>query len=167
MTTQLNRLIRNAAAVLACTLEKVALDTVDWRLVARMHRVQRERLVIMPLTFGLTVFLDLVAAVAVGMIAAAVTSARQFERLELDKVMYVLVEQLIDTATMQDINCIVMGLSGSPASTPGVLDIPRRVPQYRIVETLDMTRKNAARTLADHEAWSRPGCEKRSPARLP
>ena len=63
MTTQLNRLIRNAAAVLACTLEKVALDTVDWRLVARMQRVQRERLVIMPLTFGLTVFLELVAAV--------------------------------------------------------------------------------------------------------
>ena len=31
-------------------------------------------------------FLDLVAAVAVGMIAAAVTSARQFERLEMDSV---------------------------------------------------------------------------------
>ena len=76
-------------AVLAGILVKVALDTIDWRLVARMHRVQREHLVVMLLTFGLTVFLDLVAAVAVGMIAAAVTSARQFERLELDSVISV------------------------------------------------------------------------------
>ena len=76
-------------AVLAGILVKVALDTVDWRFVTRMHRVQREHLAVMLLTFGLTVFLDLVAAVAVGMIAAAVTSARQFERLELDSVVSV------------------------------------------------------------------------------
>ena len=56
MTTQLNRLIRNTA-VLTGTLVKVALDTVDWRFVARMHCAQREHLVVMPLTFGLTVFL--------------------------------------------------------------------------------------------------------------
>ena len=76
-------------AVLAGILVKVALDTIDWRFVVRMHRVQREHLVVMLLTFGLTVFLDLVAAVAVGMIAAAVTSARQFERLEMDSVISV------------------------------------------------------------------------------
>ena len=76
-------------AVLAGILVKVALDTIDWRFVTRMHRVQREHLAVMLLTFGLTVFLDLVAAVAVGMIAAAVTSARQFERLEMDSVVSV------------------------------------------------------------------------------
>ena len=76
-------------AVLAGLLVKVALDTIDWRFVSRMHRVQREHLAVMLLTFGLTVFLDLVAAVAVGMIAAAVTSARQFERLEMDSVVSV------------------------------------------------------------------------------
>ena len=73
-------------AVLAGILVKVALDTIDWRFVTRVHRVQREHMVVMLLTLGLTVFLDLVAAVAVGMIAAAVTSARQFERLEMDSV---------------------------------------------------------------------------------
>ena len=76
-------------AVLAGILVKVALDTVDWRFVTRIHRVQREHMVVMLLTLGLTVFLDLVTAVAVGMIAAAVTSARQFERLELDSVISV------------------------------------------------------------------------------
>ena len=76
-------------AVLAGILVKVALDTIDWRFVTRLFRVQREHMVVMLLTLGLTVFLDLVAAVAVGMIAAAVTHARQFEVLELDSVVSV------------------------------------------------------------------------------
>jgi len=76
-------------AVLAGILVKVALDTIDWRFVTRMHKVQREHLAVMLLTLGLTVFLDLVTAVAVGIIAAAVTSARQFERLEMDSVVSV------------------------------------------------------------------------------
>ena len=51
-------------AVLAGILIKVGLDTVDWRFVSRMHRVQRSHLLVMLLTLGLTVFLDLVTAVA-------------------------------------------------------------------------------------------------------
>ena len=77
---------RIPTAVLAGIMIKVGLDTVDWRFVSRIHRVQRSHLMVMLLTLGLTVFLDLVTAVAVGMIASAVTSARQFERLELDAV---------------------------------------------------------------------------------
>ena len=76
-------------ALLAGILFKVALDTIDWRFVTRLHRVQREHMAVMLLTLGLTVFLDLVTAVAVGMIAAAVTHARQFELLELDSVISV------------------------------------------------------------------------------
>ena len=76
-------------ALLAGVLMKVALDTMEWRFVTRLLRIQREHMVVMLLTLGLTVFLDLVTAVAVGMIAAAVTSARQFERLELDSVVSV------------------------------------------------------------------------------
>ena len=76
-------------ALLAGVLMKVALDTMEWRFVTRLLRIQREHMVVMLLTLGLTVFLDLVTAIAVGMIAAAVTSARQFERLELDSVVSV------------------------------------------------------------------------------
>ena len=76
-------------ALLAGILMKVALDTIEWRFVTRLLRIQREHMVVMLLTLGLTVFLDLVTAIAVGMIAAAVTSARQFERLELDSVVSV------------------------------------------------------------------------------
>ena len=210
-------------AVLAGILVKVALDTIDWRFVARMHRVQREHLAVMLLTLGLTVFLDLIAAVAVGMIAAAVTSARQFERLELDSVISVpildqiffgnndeqqevddftarvgmvalrgaftvassgklietigedirdhevvilnfsdtvhiddsaalVVEQLIDTAIFQDVECIVMGLSGLPARNLIALDILKRVPEDQIVGTMDEARETAARLLAAQDA---------------
>ena len=48
-----------------------------------------EHLLVMVITMGLTVFLDLVTAVAIGLIAAMMASARQFERLELDSVISV------------------------------------------------------------------------------
>ncbi len=76
-------------AVLAGILMRVGWDIIDWRFITRIHRVQREHLIVMLITMGLTVFLDLVTAVAIGMIAAGMASARQFERLELDSVVSV------------------------------------------------------------------------------
>ena len=73
-------------AVLAGILMKVGWDIIDWRFLTRIHHVQREHLLVMLITMGLTVFLDLVTAVAIGLIAAGMASARQFERLELDSV---------------------------------------------------------------------------------
>ena len=205
-------------AVLAGILVKVALDTIDWRFVMRVHKVQREHMVVMLLTLGLTVFLDLVAAVAVGMIAAAVTSARQFEQLEMDSVVSVpildqaffgtemkdddtdrfsarvglvalkgtftvasssklidtigadirdhevlildfsdtvylddsaalVVEQLVDTAIVQNTQCVVMGLTGMPRRTILALDVLKRVPEDRIVRTWDEARDVAAQLL--------------------
>ena len=69
---------RSPHAVLAGILMKVGWDIIDWRFLTRIHRVQREHLVVMLITLGLTVFLDLVTAVAIGMIAAGMASARQF-----------------------------------------------------------------------------------------
>ena len=76
-------------AVLAGILMKVGWDIIDWRFIMRVHRVQREHLLVMLITLGLTVFVDLVTAVAIGLIAAGMASARQFERLELDRVVSV------------------------------------------------------------------------------
>ena len=76
-------------AVLAGILMKVGWDIIDWRFITRIHRVQREHLLVMVITMGLTVFVDLVTAVAIGLIAAGMASARQFERLELDRVVSV------------------------------------------------------------------------------
>ena len=76
-------------AALAGILMKVGWDIIDWRFLTRVHRVQREHLLVMAITLLLTVFLDLVTAVAIGLIAAGMASARLWERLELDSVVSV------------------------------------------------------------------------------
>ena len=76
-------------AALAGILMKVGWDIIDWRFLSRVHRVQKAHLLVMLITLGLTVFLDLVTAVAIGLIAAGMASARQLERLELDSVVSV------------------------------------------------------------------------------
>ncbi len=214
-------------AVLAAILVKVGWDTVDWRFVALMHRVHREHLLVMLLTFGLTVFLDLVTAVAVGMIAAAVTNARQFERLELDSVVSVplldhsflasgegdeeagvdsvpdedffsarvglvalrgsftvasaaklnntigadirehevvildfsdtlyvddsaalVVEQLIDTAMKNEVQCIIIGLQGMPETTLRALNVLRNVPPEHFQPSLEDASRLAKKLLS-------------------
>ena len=76
-------------AALAGILMKVGWDIIDWRFLSRVHRVQKAHLLVMLITLGLTVFLDLVTAVAIGLIAAGMAGARQLERLELDSVVSV------------------------------------------------------------------------------
>ena len=73
-------------AVLAGILIKVGFDIIDWRYLAHIHRVPRENVVVLSMTLGLSIISDLVIAVAVGLVVAALTGARQVERLELDKV---------------------------------------------------------------------------------
>ena len=76
-------------AALAGVLMKVGWDIIDWRLLASIHRIRREHLFVMLMTLGLTVFVDLVTAVGIGLIAAGMAHARQLERLELDSVVSV------------------------------------------------------------------------------
>ena len=73
-------------AALAGVLMKVGWDIVDWRLLARVHALRREHLIVMLTVLALTVFVDLVTAVGIGLIAGGMVHARQLERLELDSV---------------------------------------------------------------------------------
>ena len=82
-------------AALAGVLVKVGWDIIDWRMLARLHRLRREHLVVMLATLGLTVFVDLITAVAIGLIAGGMVHARRLERLELDSVVSV---PLLDSA---------------------------------------------------------------------
>ena len=208
-------------AVLAGILMKVGWDIIDWRFILRMHRVQREHLLVMLITLGLTVFVDLVTAVAIGLIAAGMASARQFERLELDRVVSVplldqsffgsdetvddaeeadeysarvglvalrgsfsvassnklintismdirdhevvildftetiyiddsaalVVEQMIDSAIAEDTDCIIMGLTGSPAFALRALNVLQRVPADQFAKNLDEAKEIAQRLL--------------------
>ncbi|MEJ2276031.1 MAG: SulP family inorganic anion transporter, partial [Woeseiaceae bacterium] len=63
-------------AVLAAILMKVGWDIIDWGYWKRLRRVPRDKAVVMLVTFGLTVFVDLITAVAVGIIFASFVNAR-------------------------------------------------------------------------------------------
>ena len=76
-------------AALAGVLMKVGWDIIDWRLLRRIRHIRREHLFVMLMTLCLTVFVDLLTAVAIGLIAAGMAHARQLENLELDSVVSV------------------------------------------------------------------------------
>lgn len=73
-------------AVLSAVLIRVGWDIVDRPLMLRIHRLRKDHLLIMLLTFGITIFIDLITAVAIGLIAGAIAHSRRLERLELDNV---------------------------------------------------------------------------------
>jgi len=70
-------------AVLAGILMKVGWDIIDWGYLRYIHRVPMEKTVVMLITFGLTVFVDLITAVAVGIILAAYVNARALGEQQL------------------------------------------------------------------------------------
>ncbi len=76
-------------AALTGVLFIIGWEMIDWRFLARIHRVQREHLLIMLTTLGVTLFVDLITAIAVGLIVSGMIGARQFERLQLDNIISV------------------------------------------------------------------------------
>ena len=76
-------------AALAALLMRIGWRIIDWRLLARALRVPREHLFVMLATLSLTVFIDLLTAVAIGLIVAGMVRARQLENLELENVISV------------------------------------------------------------------------------
>jgi SulP family sulfate permease len=63
-------------AVLAAILMKVGWDIIDWGYLKRVRKLPVEKVVVMLVTFGLTVFVDLITAVAVGIILAGFVNSR-------------------------------------------------------------------------------------------
>ena len=74
-------------AVLAGILIKVGWDIIDWRFVVHLRAIRFEYVFIMLLTFLMTVFVDLVTAVALGLIAAGVVRSRDLTQNELGGVL--------------------------------------------------------------------------------
>ena len=70
-------------AVLAGILIKVGWDIIDWGYLKHVHRAPRDKVLVMFVTLGLTVFVDLITAVAVGLILAGFVTAKWMEKEEL------------------------------------------------------------------------------------
>ena len=205
-------------AALAAILMRIGFRIIDWRLLTRLHRIPRGHVIVMLATLGLTVFVDLITAVAIGLIVAGMVRAQQLEYLELDNVISVpvldrtffagfagmaeldphsarvglvvlrgsftvassrelvsvigadirdhevvifdfsdttylshtaalVIEQLLDTAAATQTEVVLAGLTGPAATKLRALDVLRRVPGDRIVDTMDDARRVAAGLL--------------------
>lgn len=205
-------------AALAAILMRIGWRIIDWRLLSRVHRIPRGHVVVMLVTLGLTVLVDLITAVAIGLIVAGMVRARQLEYLELDNVISVpvldrtffagysgmrdvdrhsarvglvvlrgrftvascrelvavigadirdheavifnfadttylshsaalVIEQLLDTAAATHTEVVVTGLRGPAARNLRTLGVLRRVPEDRIVATMNDARRVAAGLL--------------------
>ena len=72
-------------AVLAGILVKVGLDIIDWSYMKRAHTGPRWDFALMLLVLGLTVFVDLITAVGVGVVLAALAYVRQIAQLQIEE----------------------------------------------------------------------------------
>ena len=76
-------------AVLAGLLMKMGWEIIDWRFVRHIFQIERSHVVVMLLTLLLTLFVDLMVAVGIGLIVAGMANAVRSERVELDQVLSV------------------------------------------------------------------------------
>ncbi len=70
-------------AALAGILVKVGYDIIDWSYLKRAHKGPRWDLALMGVVLGLTVFVDLITAVAVGVVLAALAFIKQLSEVQL------------------------------------------------------------------------------------
>lgn len=73
-------------AVLAGILMKVGIDIVDWSFLKRAHQLSTKGAGLMYLVLGLTVFVDLITAVAVGVFVANLFTVKNLTDLQLESI---------------------------------------------------------------------------------
>jgi sulfate permease, SulP family len=91
-------------AVLAGILVKVGIDIIDWGYLSRLSRAPRAGVAIMLMVLGLTVFVDLIAAVAVGLVAASLLLVKRMSDLQLANVRSGTDEIAYSSAEMETLN---------------------------------------------------------------
>ena len=82
-------LARIPIAVLASTIIKVGWDLIDWRFIARSHRISRGYVLVMLATTALAVLVDFVTAILIGIALSSFINARHAERFEMRRLISV------------------------------------------------------------------------------
>ena len=84
-------------AVLAGILVKVGLDIIDWNYLKNSHKGPAWDLALMVIVLGLTIFVDLITAVAVGVILASIAFVRQIAKSQMERLKQT--DQMLHAAT--------------------------------------------------------------------
>jgi len=151
-------------AVLAGILVKVGYDIIDWAYIRRAHKGPRWDLVLMALVLGLTVFVDLITAVAVGVVLAALAFVKQIADIQIaalrdgDKSAFSPEErQLLDRANGK---VALFDFAGGPLSFGAAADLGHHIREkakdgmasivldFSRVPTIDLSAARAIDTIA-------------------
>ncbi|MDX1380919.1 MAG: SulP family inorganic anion transporter [Xanthomonadales bacterium] len=73
-------------AALAGILIKVGIDVIDWRFLKRAHRAPRMDAVLMAVVLVLTVFVDVITAVGVGIVMASLAFVKEMAELQVQSI---------------------------------------------------------------------------------
>lgn len=73
-------------AALAGILLKVGIDVIDWRFIKRWHRAPRTDLVLMLVVLVLTVFVDIITAVGVGIVMASLVFVKDMADIQIQSI---------------------------------------------------------------------------------
>jgi SulP family sulfate permease len=73
-------------AALAGVLIKVGIDVIDWQFLRRAPRAPRIDLILMAVVFVLTVFVDVITAVGIGIVLASLAFVKQAADLQIDSI---------------------------------------------------------------------------------
>ena len=125
-------------ACLAGILMKVGWDIIDWRILKRLRYAAVENVTVMLLTLVLTVFVDLIMAVGVGLIVASFVSAHRSESAELKDMVSV---PLLDAVLSPD-------AEESYDARVGLVAVPRH---FSVASARELARSVGA-DIKEHEA---------------
>lgn len=73
-------------AALAGVLLKVGIDVIDWRFLKRMHRLPRVDFVLMLVVLMLSIFVDMVTAVGIGIVLASLAFVKEMADVQIDSI---------------------------------------------------------------------------------
>ncbi len=154
-------------AALAGILIKVGFDVIDWRFIRRMHRAPRIDLVLMLVVLGLTVFVDVITAVGVGVVIASLVLVKDMAEVQMEAMRTIndpAHERLFDETTAalyqkHRKDLLFLHLSGL-ISFGAASEMTRgfsRVSEYKvlIIDLLDVPRMDVSAALALEEMIQR------------
>jgi sulfate permease, SulP family len=130
-------------AVLAGILLKVGTDIIDWRYLKRIHRAPRAGIIIMLTTLALTVVVDLITAVAVGMVMASLLFVKRMADAQMQTMKLVFDPTHVDDLNPEEAEIlerakgrIVMFHLEGPMSFGSSKDIARMLTSFKEQDVL-------------------------------
>lgn len=130
-------------AALAGILFKVGIDVIDWRFIRRWHRAPRTDLILMLVVLVLTVFVDVITAVGVGIVMASLVFVKDMADMQMQSIRTVHEDVGEDLLTAEETvlfrqckgRAAILHLSGA-MSFGAANEMMRRIVAVRPVETL-------------------------------